>query len=441
MAPHTRSKTMATKFIAFDTETTGLPTTRSAPTIDNLSNFDKCRMISVACVEFDADFKVIGKYHKIVKPDDFKVDATEIHGITEEMAQTQGIPFVDIWAELTCMFHLCPTIVGHNVKFDFNVLKSEAIRRNLDTTAIDNADFICTLDLTKQIFLKPMKLGILYKQLFGKELDGAHDALNDSVAAGEVYGALLNDPRTYEEKPLKRVIIKASDVAACIRKHPYKKPDQVLDDMWSKYMPSTFKGQTMYQKELGTIKNTGTQSMFDAIDTSSLNSSEELKNYREVFHKKIDSLDISDDEKDTLKNHSRMVINTSYGTKAEDSTANLDASELFTDDTFYKFKICEIQGTVYEIVGRIDRYEKNDDGSRTIVEIKNRTNKLFGSLKKYEWIQVQTYLEMCDSKWGRLVEQFGPELKSYMVERDSDFWNNTAVPRLREFCKTFHHYI
>lgn len=437
----TRSKTMAAYMIAFDTETTGLPKTRAKPTTENIQLFDECRMLSVACVIFDIDGNIIDKYHRIVMPDGFEVKATEIHGITTEKALKEGVKFSDIWFELMSMFHACPKIVGHNVNFDVNVLLSEAIRRNLDTTAVDNADFICTLDLAKNIFLKPVKLGILYKQLFNKELEGAHDALNDSVAAGEVYFRLLRDPRTYKVLPVKRVIIKASDVAACIRKHPFKKPDQVLDDLWEKYMPATFKGQTVIQKELGTIEKTGTQEMFEKIDTSKINSSEELINYRNAFHQQIDELDISDDEKDTLKNHSRTVINTTFGTKAEDKTAELDSTKLKVDNKFYSHKICEIQGTTYEIVGRIDRYEVNEDGSKTIVEIKNRTNKIFGKLKKYEWVQVQSYLHMCNSTRGRLVEQFGDQLMSYRVEYDQKFWEAILMPKLKEFCKTFHHYV
>jgi hypothetical protein len=102
-------------------------------------------------------------------------------------------------------------------------------------------------------------------------------------------------------------------------------------------------------------------------------------------------------------------------------------------------KICEIEGTVYKIVGCVDRIQINEDGSRTLVEIKNRANKLFGRVRDYENIQCQTYLQMLgDIKYCRLIEQFDELRKAYLIEKNDEKWNDEIKPKLQNFCEHFH---
>ena len=146
-------------------------------------------------------------------------------------------------------------------------------------------------------------------------------------------------------------------------------------------------------------------------------------------------------QKKMVNDHMRKMIYTTHGTRAEDNTADLDESNLFTDEKFYSMKIIDIEGTIYEIVGRIDRYQENDDGSRTLVEIKNRTKTLFKKVRDYEMIQVQTYLQMLGLEKARLVEQYNNERLSYSIDVNHDQWNNQINPKLINFCQTLHHYM
>ena len=138
-------------FIAFDTETTGLPKVRNAK-FSNLEAYEECRLLSVAIVEFDSDFNEIGSYHKIVKPDGYAVKATEIHGITQEQAEQEGEPFATILAEVLFMFSNVNTVVGHNIGFDLNVLASEMFRCNLRTDFLNDFEPVCTLKMCKNIY-------------------------------------------------------------------------------------------------------------------------------------------------------------------------------------------------------------------------------------------------------------------------------------------------
>ena len=431
------------KYIAIDTETTGLPKSRAKPTEVNLWAWEECRPLSVAIVEFDDNHRISNTYQQYVYPDSFEVKATEIHGITEEIAKAEGVPFDCVYNYFVTMADVYHRVVGHNLQFDLDVLKSEAIRRKLDTSVFDRIEPICTLKLTKQIYMKPIKLGILYETLFNVPLEGAHNALADAVAAGEIYPKLLADPREYKPIKPKRIVIKASDVAACAGLHSYKSTGEVLDDMWKKYSPENFKGETRDDRNLKALESSAeAQKLLKAALQVETKNSTEVQQLVEV------SVDIiQKDEKLTLPqkgmvcDHLRKMIYTNHGTKTEDVTADLDEAELHKDETFYSYPLVNIEGTQYEIVGRIDRYQVKEDGTKTLVEIKNRTRGLFNKVRVYEMVQVQAYLKMTGMNEARLIEQYNDERKSYLIERDDDSWMGTIVPKLNEFCKTLHYNI
>jgi len=108
------------------------------------------------------------------------------------------------------------------------------------------------------------------------------------------------------------------------------------------------------------------------------------------------------------------------------------------DPTFYKYDVCTLAGTTYQIVGRIDRVRDNEDGSKTLVEIKNRAKGLFRTVRDYEEIQCQTYMEMLDIDECVLIEQYDSKRLSHEIKRDQGMWNEQILPTLRNFCERFH---
>lgn len=439
--PTTRARSKMSAYFAFDTETTGLPLSRAKPTAQNISNWDKCRVLSLAFVEFNQDHKILAEHYTLVYPDNFEVAATEIHGITEEQAKTEGKPFEEVYSHFCKMVEVCPKVVGHNLSFDINVLKSEAYRRGLDLTVFDKVEEVCTLKMAKAIYLKPIKLGLLYEALFNEPLDGAHNALADSRAAGFVYAKMLGDPRVYKQLATKRVVIKASDVAACAGLHSYKTATEVMDDMWKRYNPENFKGETRTDRNLKALEaSEEAQQLLKSVVNHKPRNSDEVKELVDISCQIIkQDPKLSEAQKGMVCDHLRTMMYTTHGTRNEDQTADLDEAELHKDDTFYTLPVATIKGTRYEIVGRIDRYQNKEDGTKTLVEIKNRTKGLFNKVRLYEMIQVQTYLQMTGMTEARLIEQYNDIRKSYNIEKDQISWDNNIFPKLVEFCKALHH--
>jgi hypothetical protein len=161
---------------------------------------------------------------------------------------------------------------------------------------------------------------------------------------------------------------------------------------------------------------------------------------RKLFHQ-IEHSGLLPQDMLKAKEHIRKTLSTNHGTRNEEKTAKFDkmAANLTEDDTYYTHDICKIEGTLYQIVGRVDRVQTNEDGSRTLVEIKNRANGFFNRVRDYEEIQCQTYMQMMNGiDFCRLVETYNGESKSYLIQKNGDMWTQEIVPKLQNFCEHFH---
>lgn len=425
-------------YVAWDTETTGLPMSRQTATNDNIHLFDKCRIVSIAFVTYSTKGRELGSYHAIVYPDNFQVTATEIHGITHDHALMYGKKFEEIYTDFINAAK-GRILVAHNSKFDENALFSECYRRGLDPEPLKQLKFVCTLDLVKEKYLKPKKLVEIYYELVGKELKNAHDALADARACGEVYPLLRDMQRTMKPLGIPKVVLKASEVASMIDKNVFKKPDEIMMNLWCKYSPQTFNGKTKEQLAIETIAESPIASglLDDARHFKSLDSSSVEQKSRAITNQLISRSGLEGEKLSAAKEYIRKTLYTNHGIRNEEKTANIDPN-FMTDDTFYRYEVCTIQGTKYEIVGRIDRLVKNDDGTLTIVEIKNRANYLFNTVREYEEIQCQTYMEMLNLDSCKLIEQYNDQICSHIIYRKKEEWSTQILPKLRNFCECFH---
>lgn len=427
-------------YVVFDTETTGLPTGARVVSAKTLKAWDTCRLVSIAMIVYNDDHTENSRFSAIIKPEGYMVEATEIHGITHELADSEGIPFMSVYGVFIGVFSLCPRVVGHNVQFDINVLKAECVRRGLDMSVFDKMTVVCTFKMAKAMFLEPVnKLGVLYKKFFGEDLEGAHDAMIDTMASARLYSFMSDEPRKADPIPVKRVIIKASDVAACIGLNNYKKPHEVMCNMWKHYRPETFTGETKVEgQEKAIASSARSQSVLAKAVASIPQNSEEAKQVRDDALKEIDSDEtLTKEDKTNIKEYIRSKVSTSHGTRSESKTADLDERNLLEDNAFYEYPVITIANTRYVIVGRIDRYYVEPDGTKVLVEIKNRMNCLFKKIRDYENIQVQAYLAMTGMAKAKLIEQYNDERMSHDISIDGS-WTE-AFSTLKEFCRTLHH--
>jgi len=430
------------QYIAFDFETSGLPKGRKPVTRETLGQYDTCRAVSLSAARFSSRGRLVDTFDAMILPTDFTISpgSVAIHGITDDMAKSKGRPFLQVFADfMTFIGPRTKTLVAHNAKFDVSVLRSEMLRHDIDLSIIEDLNFRCTLELYRERFLKPIRLGVLYEEIFGEQFENAHNSLADCIACGRVYPYVIGHERELKPIGVPKVIIGASSVASAIG-IGFKKQPELIEELWKKYSPQTFEGKTKEDKALEILMwNTSTKKILeDAENFKSENSAEVAQKTRAVYHQ-IEHSGLSAEDMVIAKDHLRKTLYTNHGSRNEYKTADADHAKLVEDDTFYTHDICTIEGTLYQIVGRIDRLQMNEDGSRTLVEIKNRAKGLFNRVRDYEEVQCQTYLQMLgDIKYCRLVEQFNDERKGYLIEKNDEKWKGEILPKLHNFCELFH---
>lgn len=183
-----------------DTETTGLPLNDNLPYTD-LKNWPY--IVQVALIIEDDNYGILAKRNIILKPDGYTIpeSATKIHGISNERAVKNGEDRDKVISFLDLALYKSDIIIGHNVSFDLNVIKSEIIR----IKGIENALFekkkhivIDTMKMGRNICKIPNlsfhtrlnkypKLDELYYKLFNKHFNNQHDAMADVQAAYDCY--------------------------------------------------------------------------------------------------------------------------------------------------------------------------------------------------------------------------------------------------------------
>ena len=182
-------------YLFFDTETTGVPRNYKAPSSDT-RNWP--RLVQLAWILADEEGNRIHEGNLIVKPEGFVIptDATKIHGITTQKALAEGILLKDAISMFKADLDLANFVVGHNVDFDKKIVGAEMVRLGM-SDELGRKKSYCTMLSTTNFCKIPgpygykyPKLQELYKKLFGKEFDNAHNAMSDIEATEQCFWEL-----------------------------------------------------------------------------------------------------------------------------------------------------------------------------------------------------------------------------------------------------------
>ena len=155
----------------FDTETTGLVDWKKP---DNHTL--QPRLVQLGMIYTEDDGTPRMTLGVILKPYSFEipVEASNIHGITTEVAKKHGINGgTTFWGILASMFEEANEIICHNYAFDKTIINGEFPHTNMYAS--------------KHSEYKWPKLSEAYEFLFGEPVIGAHDALTDIRATMRIY--------------------------------------------------------------------------------------------------------------------------------------------------------------------------------------------------------------------------------------------------------------
>jgi DNA polymerase III epsilon subunit-like protein len=182
--------------IILDTETTGFPDRISFDTYYHPSmtkHYETSRLIELGYIICSDDGTIIKTVNNLVKPNNFKINNSFVHGITDEIATRDGFDVSQVINLLKeDLFHYnISTIIAHNLSFDINILLSECYRIGSDEIIykLENMMHEDTMVIGKE-FMKTKKsprLIELYEFLFKEPVKQDHRALADADICMKCY--------------------------------------------------------------------------------------------------------------------------------------------------------------------------------------------------------------------------------------------------------------
>lgn len=221
----------------------------------------------------------------------------------------------------------------------------------------------------------------------------------------------------------------ASDVAACICKHPYKPRSEVALKILKRAYPEVYRKQcdafgykdddmvmAMVQEKRPDVVQY-VQRAAEATTTSRAvgdNISTVLSN---VF-----SMELSDGDKTRVQQCIQKKFNTSLGINNESSVIEELESrigeQIICDDVLHKTQMGVFEGEPWFLCGKVDGVTE----SGTIIEVKNRTKRLFNRVPSYELIQVYCYMHLLSSHNAIVAECYDGQIKTYDIDYKDSEW-------------------
>ncbi len=186
-------------YIIFDTETTGLPKRWNAPVTDT-DNWPRC--IQIAWQLHDDLGNLLEAKDYLVKPDGFNIpyDAEQIHGISTELAEEQGVDLQFVLDEFNEALGKAKFVVGQNVGFDNNIMgcefhrlgvESDLLNKKVLDTCTETTASLCQIPGGRGGKFKLPTLTELHKHLFGEGFGEAHNATADVEATTRCFFELI----------------------------------------------------------------------------------------------------------------------------------------------------------------------------------------------------------------------------------------------------------
>jgi DNA polymerase-3 subunit epsilon len=175
----------ANRIAVFDTETTGL-------------DLKTARIVTATIVELDLDGNVVfDRPEWLADPEiDIPEVASNVHGITTEMARAQGRKYKEVISEILEVMRDCFArgipVVAYNAPYDFTILYHQAIALGLEPISEPRPILDpLVIDKTYDKYRKGKRKLEIVAEFYQVALDDAHNSKADAIAAGRVALAVM----------------------------------------------------------------------------------------------------------------------------------------------------------------------------------------------------------------------------------------------------------
>lgn len=187
--------------LVFDTETTGLPQGWNTPPTDS-AKYPHIVQLSYVLYDTDEDKTLAHEDHivRLSTAVELPPESTRIHGITRSRMTRKGITIKQALDDFNRALRKADAVVGHNVKFDKNMILAEAHRNNRTIAFEKKREYctmlyginVCKLKKEGKAHFKYPNLSELHYCLFGEVPQGVHDSMADVLFTLRCFLALNN---------------------------------------------------------------------------------------------------------------------------------------------------------------------------------------------------------------------------------------------------------
>lgn len=218
----------------------------------------------------------------------------------------------------------------------------------------------------------------------------------------------------------------ASKLAACIGENPHEAVNDVFEELFmgenqdvynaciKKYKPASsfIKKKRMLYNSLNSPE---AKAMRKIQTDGSKNITEKVESLQNVENSTLTA-----EQHTLLMKHCKSQSSTNHGVKSEQTALDLYANQ--TNQPVEKFaKLCSKEYGNFVIRGKMDGIVKGEDGTFKVVEVKNRTRRLFHQVVSYEYCQTQCYLWIHDQQHCDLVEKYKDTINIFPIERNESY--------------------
>lgn len=185
------------KVLIFDTETTGLPKDYKGSIYDS-DNWPY--IVQLSYILFDCtQNKILRNVDDIIKVDNIPVSSIEIHKITQDMSNTQGISIKEALNRFNKVAKQATRLIAHNIQFDKKIIIVESIRNKVASVFVNKPSLYCTMKSTVDVckiekewpdgtkYFKFPTLSELHYHLFSTYPKGVHNAQIDILICLRCY--------------------------------------------------------------------------------------------------------------------------------------------------------------------------------------------------------------------------------------------------------------
>jgi len=246
-----------------------------------------------------------------------------------------------------------------------------------------------------------------------------------------------------------KITVYATDLAIILGFNTYKNISDIFIKLYEKHFPTECSKLIEKMHEDGyqliphkTSEETIRENKLDISGCKNSKSATELTDNKKSLMKTIESnKKMTMEKKQELKDAVQNVGNTHFGIKNENGVIDYYCKtyeKKMKPVSGFKFKnapqfVSANRKYQWNIGGKVDGI--TEDG--ILIEIKNRVNKLFGTLRDYERVQLQTYLYLYNLKVGHLVEGIIKEDGSIGMNAIEDKFNEELWNDLMQDLKIF----